>query len=106
MPDGALTCRPARASIELALHRVQFWRRRRCASATGWPGFDQTWHDVGTRRVAYYSRLPPGDYRFEVLAANNDGVWSTHRRAPAVVVLPFWWQRPRGPGAPAWSPAR
>jgi ligand-binding sensor domain-containing protein/signal transduction histidine kinase len=43
-------------------------------------GFDKDWVDGGDRRVAYYTNLGPGDYRFEVIAANNDGVWS---RAPA-----------------------
>ena len=43
-------------------------------------GFDKDWIDGGARRVAYYTNLGPGDYRFEVMACNNDGVWS---RAPA-----------------------
>jgi ligand-binding sensor domain-containing protein/signal transduction histidine kinase len=45
-------------------------------------GFDRDWVDGGDRRVAYYTNLGPGDYRFEVIASNNDGVWS---RAPAAV---------------------
>ncbi len=43
-------------------------------------GFDKDWVEGGARRVAYYTNLGPGDYRFEVMACNNDGVWS---RAPA-----------------------
>ena len=39
-------------------------------------GFDRTWIEAGSRRVAYYTNLPPGAYRFRVLAANEDGVWS------------------------------
>ena len=39
-------------------------------------GYDQDWVEAGTRRVAYYTRVPGGHYRFHVLAANNDGVWS------------------------------
>ncbi len=39
-------------------------------------GFDKDWIDGGTRRVAYYTNLPPGEYRFRVMAANNDGVWN------------------------------
>ena len=27
-------------------------------------GLDDGWIDAGTRRTAYYSHLPPGDYRF------------------------------------------
>ena len=56
-------------------------------------GFDAQWHDAGSRRTAYYPRLPPGSYRFEVLAANNDGLWSTSPAALALTVLPFWWER-------------
>ena len=44
-------------------------------------GFEQDWVEAGTAQVASYTNLPPGDYRFEVQAQNNDGVWST---APAV----------------------
>jgi ligand-binding sensor domain-containing protein/signal transduction histidine kinase len=39
-------------------------------------GFDNTWVDGGARRIAYYTNLPPGEYKFRVMAANNDGVWN------------------------------
>jgi len=39
-------------------------------------GFDSQWVDAGARRVAYYTNLPPGAYRFEIAAANEDGLWS------------------------------
>jgi len=39
-------------------------------------GFDKQWTDAGSRRIAYYTNLPPGHYRFRVQAANNDGVWN------------------------------
>ncbi|WP_260736147.1 sensor histidine kinase [Tunturiibacter lichenicola] len=39
-------------------------------------GFDKQWTDAGSRRVAYYTNLPPGHYRFRVQAANNDGLWN------------------------------
>jgi ligand-binding sensor domain-containing protein len=39
-------------------------------------GYDQDWVDAGTRRVAYYTNLPPRDYEFRVIACNNDGLWN------------------------------
>ena len=39
-------------------------------------GFDKEWVDAGARRVAYYTNLAPGAYRFRVIAANDDGVWN------------------------------
>lgn len=37
---------------------------------------DAPWQEAGNRRVAYFSSLPPGDHDFQVIAANNDGVWN------------------------------
>jgi len=51
-------------------------------------GLDRDWNDVGTRRTAYYSYLPPGEYTFHVIAANRDGVWNTVGMAIKVRVLP------------------
>jgi signal transduction histidine kinase/ligand-binding sensor domain-containing protein len=39
-------------------------------------GVDTAWRDAGTRREAYYTNLSPGSYRFQVVAANEDGVWN------------------------------
>jgi len=39
-------------------------------------GFDTEWVDAGPRRTAYYTNLPPGEFRFRVVACNNDGVWN------------------------------
>ncbi len=39
-------------------------------------GYDKEWVDAGTRRVAYYTGLPPKSYRFRVMACNNDGLWN------------------------------
>lgn len=37
---------------------------------------DQDWIEAGTRRQAFFTNLPPGRYRFRVIASNNDGVWN------------------------------
>jgi ligand-binding sensor domain-containing protein/signal transduction histidine kinase len=39
-------------------------------------GRDPDWRDAGSRRQAFYTNLPPGNYRFRVKACNNDGVWN------------------------------
>ncbi|MEO6066326.1 MAG: two-component regulator propeller domain-containing protein [Lysobacterales bacterium] len=39
-------------------------------------GFNPDWIDADTRRVAYFTNLPPGDYAFQVIASNSDGVWN------------------------------
>jgi ligand-binding sensor domain-containing protein/signal transduction histidine kinase len=68
----------------LAPQRIRF--RYRLA------GFDEDWVDVGTRRTAFYTQVPPGDYRFEVRASNGDGVWSASPAAIAVTLQPRFYQ--------------
>jgi signal transduction histidine kinase len=55
-------------------------------------GTDETWREVGTRRRAYYSRLPPGRYRFRVMASNAGGVWNETGADLVLRVLPTWYQ--------------
>ncbi|HEX6307194.1 MAG TPA: two-component regulator propeller domain-containing protein [Longimicrobiales bacterium] len=54
-------------------------------------GYDADWVNAGTRRVAYYPRLPAGTYRFVVNAANREGIWGATGVALRLrVVPPFW----------------
>jgi signal transduction histidine kinase/ligand-binding sensor domain-containing protein len=54
-------------------------------------GFDEDWVEAGARRVAYYPRLPAGQYRLVVTAGNRDGVWSEAGTELRLRVLaPFW----------------
>lgn len=39
-------------------------------------GFDPDWVEAGNKRIAYYTNIPPGNYRFRVIASNNDGIWN------------------------------
>ena len=55
-------------------------------------GFDEDWRFVDSRRSAMYTNLPPGDYSFQVRAANSDGVWSTDGTALALTINPPWWR--------------
>jgi signal transduction histidine kinase/CheY-like chemotaxis protein/HPt (histidine-containing phosphotransfer) domain-containing protein/streptogramin lyase len=55
-------------------------------------GFDDGWIDAGTRRVAYYTHLPPGHYEFVVQAANDDGEWGQACEALRLDVRPRFYQ--------------
>ena len=46
----------------------------------------------GNVREAVYPRLPPGQYRFQVSACNEDDVWSQVGATLAITVLPPFWQ--------------
>jgi len=55
-------------------------------------GHDSDWQDPQNRRQAFYTDLPPGSYRFQVIASNNDGVWNEAGAEAAFVVLPAFYQ--------------
>ena len=55
-------------------------------------GFEDEWNDVGTRRTAYYTNIPPGEYEFEVRGANNDGVMNMQGTSVSIVIRPPLWQ--------------
>lgn len=54
-------------------------------------GFERNWNQVGTRRLASYTNLDPGEYVFEVRGSNNDGVWNDQGQRLRVTVLPPLW---------------
>jgi len=55
-------------------------------------GYDHDWVDAGTRRIAYYTNLPPGKYAFKVIACNNDGVWNEAGASFSFVLEPHFHQ--------------
>ncbi|MDB6111652.1 MAG: Histidine kinase [Pedosphaera sp.] len=55
-------------------------------------GLEEEWVNAGPRRTANYSHLPPGRYRFCVLACNNDGVWNEAGATLALIIPPYFWQ--------------
>ena len=55
-------------------------------------GVDKDWQNVGTRRQAFYTGLGPGQYRFQVIACNNDGVWNEQGAILSFSVAPAWYQ--------------
>jgi len=55
-------------------------------------GFDRDWVDAGSRRSAYYTNLRPGNYRFQVIACNNDGVWNQTGAAFGLYLKPYFYQ--------------
>jgi len=53
---------------------------------------DADWRDETTERLAVYTNLRPGDYRFELRAANAHGVWSPVPAVFAFSLAPHYWQ--------------
>ncbi|MBB6147261.1 diguanylate cyclase (GGDEF)-like protein [Silvibacterium bohemicum] len=54
--------------------------------------FDRDWVYVAGRREAYYTKLPPGRYTFQVQAANGSESWSPNSAVLSFVLRPHYWQ--------------
>ena len=56
-------------------------------------GLESEWAESGSdiRRVRY-TNLTPGDYAFQIISANSDGVWNGTAREIKLKILPAWWQ--------------
>jgi signal transduction histidine kinase len=54
--------------------------------------WDPEWVDVGSRRVAYYGHLPPGEYEFKVMAGGPGGIWQAASPALRLQVVPRFWE--------------
>jgi signal transduction histidine kinase len=55
-------------------------------------GFDSDWTDAGLRRVAYYTNLPPGNYRFHVIAYEIDEPRHTSEQLLNIQWRPHFYQ--------------
>jgi signal transduction histidine kinase/ligand-binding sensor domain-containing protein len=55
-------------------------------------GVDSDWQDAGTRRQAFYTRVPPGHYQFHVIACNNDGIWNDVGASLGLSIKPAFYQ--------------
>ena len=56
-------------------------------------GYDQDWIEATGDRRAIYTSLPYGNYRFQVIAANNDGLWNETGDSIAFSIRRPWWHR-------------
>jgi signal transduction histidine kinase/ligand-binding sensor domain-containing protein/CheY-like chemotaxis protein len=54
--------------------------------------YDANWVDVGNRRTAFYTKVPPGRYTFRVQASDAAGGWYEPGTVLAVRVLPRFWE--------------
>jgi two-component sensor histidine kinase len=55
-------------------------------------GFEENWNEVETKRTATYTNLEPGQYVFQVKAANNDGVWTSKPKEITITITPPFWE--------------
>jgi len=91
-PRPNLRIPPGRHRIEFRYTGLSFLAPERIRFRCRVKGLDSDWLDTANRRSVFYSYLPPGGFKFEVIASNGDGVWNESPAALTFAVLPFFWQ--------------
>ena len=56
-------------------------------------GIDKDWVEGGTERMAAYTQVPPGNYRFRVMAGGATGEWWEAEQPILLTVVPRLWER-------------
>jgi ligand-binding sensor domain-containing protein len=74
-PRDSLRLPPLTRDLEIDYTALSFVAPQKVRFRYKLEGHDSEWQDPGTRRQAFYADLRPRNYRFRVIACNNDGVW-------------------------------
>jgi signal transduction histidine kinase/ligand-binding sensor domain-containing protein len=93
--QSVIRVEPGRENFEIEYTALSFINPENLRFKYRLEGLDHAWVEADTRRTAYFSHVPPGEYTFKVIAANSDGVWNEEGRSLRLAVLPpfyrTWW---------------
>jgi signal transduction histidine kinase len=93
-----LVLTPGRGKLEIHYTAIRLRSPDRIRFKFRMEGFDQDWTDAGQRRVAYYTNLPAGKYRFRVVAYEMDDPRSATEQVLGIEWRPHFYKT-------AWFPA-
>jgi len=91
-PQEGLSLPPVTRDLEIDYTALSFVLPQKVFFRYMLDGRDTRWEEPGTRRQAFYNDLPPGHYRFRVIACNNDGVWNEVGATLEFNILPAFYQ--------------
>ncbi len=89
--DKPLVVPPGKGQLEFEFTAPSFIAPQKIQFRYMLEGFDKDWTQAGTRRIAYYTNIPHGEYRFRV-RAGIDNLWSTNSPAVSLTLQPYYYQ--------------
>jgi signal transduction histidine kinase/ligand-binding sensor domain-containing protein len=92
VPRPDLRLPPLTRDLEIDYTALSFIAPQKVRFRYKLEGRDADWQDAGTRRQAFYNDLRPGDYRFRVIACNNEGIWNDEGATLDFSIAPAWYQ--------------
>jgi ligand-binding sensor domain-containing protein/anti-sigma regulatory factor (Ser/Thr protein kinase) len=88
-----LTLPPGDGKLELHYTAIRLRSPERIRFKYWMEGFDHGWTAAGQRRVAYYTNLPPGHYRFHVVAYELDAPHNASEQVLAFELRPHFYRQ-------------
>lgn len=93
LPNGEqIELNPDQSDLEIQFSALSWNRPSQIRFKYQLVGLDEDWVEAGTRRIAYYPHITPGEYTFRVIADNGEGVWNLEGKSLSVKVLPPFYQ--------------
>jgi signal transduction histidine kinase len=92
LPEAGLRLPPLTRDLQINYTALSLVAPQKVRFRYRLEGHDTDWQDAATRRQAFYNDLPPGDYRFRVIACNNDGLWNDAGDSLSFTIAPAWYQ--------------
>ncbi len=83
---------PGQSDVEIDFAVLSLSNPDRTVARYRMDGQDAGWIAAGHRREAFYTNLPPGTYRFTIIASNEDGVESAKGASVVIEVVPTFVQ--------------
>ena len=77
-------------TFTLKFAAVDYWSKGKNRYRVKLEGYDQDWIELNQGEIRY-TRIPPGQYTFMVMAANANGNWREETRKLALQIMPPWY---------------
>jgi len=90
--DGRVVLASSQRDVRIEFTALTFLEPRNVRFRYRLDGYDRGWVDAESRRSAFYTRLPPGTYAFEVQARIGRGNWQAPGASLTLEVTPRWFE--------------
>jgi signal transduction histidine kinase/DNA-binding response OmpR family regulator/ligand-binding sensor domain-containing protein len=89
---SALNLRYNQNTFSLEFANLEYQFPEKCQYSYMLEGVDKNWnYRDASNRIAYYTKLSPGNYTFKVRSSNNDGIWCDEPTVLSITIAPPLW---------------
>jgi hypothetical protein len=91
-PAKAAHAPPGRGDLVFRFTALSYMAPHKVRFRTRLEPYEQEWSEPSALRMKQYTNIPPGRYRFRVIAANNDSVWNETGASCDLHLVPHFYQ--------------